>query len=427
MSLYLVRPPLPADLAGVELVAGTLAPVGALTLQSSSALGIEPSLFVVSQIAFSGLPAAPIGSLNFTLTGLTLPSSCRPNGASIYASSQQHATVVQASAAFTVTGCATLPYVPGVNEQIVRRPKSAGAVFTVELLDPPSNAVTQGVRLPLPANLSLNPQLDPCLQGQTCTVGTVTATSPVLPASELTGTMTLSGTVRAPALQIAFPPPLGLQLASSFSSTSISLAALPDIPMTEMKLTFTGNALGPMFVAQCYPNAFMATMLPWSGNASVQVTDPLVETGCPASHPPKPRRPTAQASLSGLASGAPRLLLRAVKGAHAPGIQSLSILPPAGLSFSAHAVARDRRIFEQALALHGAQLASARVRGRALEVVFQQPAGHSSLSLRSPLLVRSAATPLDVGSTHMPTGHVTVVITDGGGLQTKLELPLGGS
>jgi hypothetical protein len=234
--------------------------------------------------------------------------------------------------------------------------------------------------------------------------------------------MTLSGTVQAPSLQMSFPPPVNLQLDSSISTAAIGLNALPDIPISDMKLTFTGNTLGPMFVATCFPAAFTATLTPWSGIAGAQVADAVQETGCPAPRTTKPGKPTVHVSFSRLADGAPRLSVRAVKGRHAPEIQSLWVRPPAGLMFSANAVGRAGRMSKGALTVTGAQVGGVRVRHGLLKVRFKQPTPSASMYLSRPLLVRSPAA-RHSGHPYRPSGHVTVVVTDSGGLQTKLALP----
>jgi hypothetical protein len=182
-----------------------------------------------------------------------------------------------------------MPYAPTATETIVRNPHSAQGTFTVELLDPSGDSTTQTVNIQLPANLSLNPALDPCLAGETCTaVGTISGTSPVLPAGQLNGTITLKGTMRSPALGIRFSAPTNLQLGSSLSTKALVLDALPDIPMSSLTLNFTGNPLGRLFVTECYENAFGATFSPTSGIDSVLFNGALVQKGCTSgAHPAK--------------------------------------------------------------------------------------------------------------------------------------------
>jgi hypothetical protein len=419
MSLYLVRPPVPTDLAGIQLVAGPVSVVGGLTFRSSSDLGISPSLFVGDQIAFTDLPASPISSLTFTLTGLTLPSSCSSADVAVWASSQQRQYPAHARAPYEVTGCAGIEYLPTATEKIARDAHSTRGAFVIELISPPGDAASQSVKVQVPANLALNPQLSPCLQGTKCTVGTVAATSPILPAGQLTGTMFLSGTERAPALAIAFPPPLGLQLSSSWTSTGLTLYTLPDLPLTSLTLSFTGNSLGRMFVIQCYPNSFAATFTPKTGLAPVQVNEPLTEAGCRPAHHAKLEQgpPTASATLSGLASGAPRLSLKVAKGKRSPGIRSLTVTLPSGLSFVAGALGSSR-----ALSLSGAKLASARIRQGALVVTFKRSSAKSSLSLGGALVVESSSLIHEVRSHHAHMGRMTVRVTDARGRHTRLKL-----
>lgn len=415
VSVYLVKPPDPTALAGVELVAGPMTTVGTLAFRSSSALGIQPSLYVGEVIAFANLPAAPVSSLSFTLNGMTLPSSCQPAVVGLWSDSQQRPYPSFVTAPLTVTGCTTLAYEPTASERISRDPRSTAGVFAVNLVVPPVDSVSQGVKVQVPGNLTLSPNLTPCLEGHPCTVGAVAATSPVIPASQLHGTITLSGNVRGPALEIAFPT-LNLQLATVWGSGSIGISLLPDIPMSTFTMTFTGNNMGRMFVIACYPASFGVTFTPRSGNPSVDVTGPVAMTGCarPARHQ-RPGKPQGRAHLSGWSDGAPKLAVTVHKGARAPGIRSVSIAAPSGLHFARAAlVARGSGAN---ISVSGAKLAGTRWKAGRLVIRFTRVVSAGSISLGGALLVKSAA------SRHSP-GGVSIRVTDGRGRTTQLRLRL---
>lgn len=415
MSLYLVQAPSPADLAGVELVAGPVAAVGALTLRSSSAVGIQPSLYAGQQISFTGLPPSPIASLSFTLTGLTFPSSCVTGDVAVWASSQQRQYPWHAGAPFTVSGCLGLEYLPTATETIARDHRSTAGTFVINLITPPGDSASQSVKADVPANLTLNPKLDGCLAGTTCTVGTVTATSPIIPSGQLKGTMTLSGIERSPALSVSFPAPLSLQLSTSWSSNAVTIYTMPDLPLTSLTLSFTGNAMGRMFVVQCFANTFGAQFTPKSGAGLVRIDRPIVERGCGPRATAKRGRPRASGRVRGLAGGTPRLSLEISQGRRAPAVRSVSIRLPRGLSFAA-GVAAVRRY----LSLSGARVASAGVRHGALVLRFRRPTAEASLAVAHPLVTESGALLHAVSARHFHSGRVTVKVTDAHGQTTRV-------
>jgi hypothetical protein len=431
-ALYLVRAPKSTDVGGVALVAGALSVTGDLTFRSSQEIGITPALGVGPQISFDSLPASPvIGAIDITLSDLVLPSSC-PSPSSdvvVWADSDQAAFPRPARAPFTVTGCGTLAYQPTASAIIAFDSHSDFADVTLSVAEAAGDSTSQEIQLTLPSSLSLNPAIDPCLEGELCTIGTVSASSPVLPSSILTGTITLSGTQRDPLFAVSFPPPLNLRLASTFNGTAVGLNALPDIPLTSITLNLTGNALGRVFIAQCVPkNALKAVFSPRTGLKNVEVQGNVLETGCTVqtgtssgSGPAKSKagKPKASAALSGVAGGASRLSVRASRGSHAPDVASLSITLPHGLSFARAAL---KHVVRQALALSGATMRSAKIVNGALVVVFKRAVATGSVSLGAPLLVESRTLAAKARTHKVKTLTLGVRVTDSGGTATALKL-----
>lgn len=418
MSLYLVKAPTTAYLAGVELVAGNLSTVGDLTFRSSTDINIEPSLFVGAEIEFNGLPsAAPVDALNFTLTGLTLPSSCQQTQVVVWASSEQRAYPWHADAPYTVTGCTAVPYQPTDTETITRFPNSTWADFVINIVHPAGDSTSQSIKLQVPPELALSRRMGPCLNGEKCTVGTVTATSPIIPASQLTGTITLSGSSRSPSLSVTFAAPLGLDLSSGLTSQDLELYTLPDIPLTDLKLDFTGDKGGPMWVAQCYPSLFQTIFTPRSGTTAFAINTAVHETGCQTTQTKS--KPTALASMAGLRADTPRFTVKTAEGRLSPPIKSVSLTLPPGLSLSAAAL---DHISKHSLSLSGAKLASAKIRGGALVVTFKHASAKVKVSLGGSLLVESASLHRQALAGHGRYRHVAVVITDAHGQRTKLKL-----
>ncbi len=419
-QLYLIRPQVSSDLASVELVAGSLTLVGDLTFHSSASIGIIPQYNVGQQISFSGLPAAPVDNLNLLLTGLTMPSSCQPADVTVAATSKNDPTPATVSQPFYVTNCLALQYQPLLKAAISRDTGStaANAAFTIE--DPAGNSLTQSVKIRLPPNISWNPALTPCHEGVTCAVGTFTATSPLMPTSQLTATMVLGGTERQPTLAITFPKPTNLQLSTILSSSSLTLLALPQIPMTSIVLRFTGTPLGGPFVALCYKAAYGATFYPRSGGPTLVQNSTVGVGNCKTpKNSARAGKPTAAAAVAGLASGSPSLAVKAARGSHAPNIASLSISLPSGLSFNAAAAISSR-----ALTVSGATIAGARIQHGKLLVSFRHASSRATLTLRGPLLLESASLRQHVSSHSAQASHLVITMTDSRGHQTRASLSM---
>ena len=430
LALYLVQAPGNTDLAGLELVAGSLQLPGYVSFYSSANVGIEPSFDVSDELTFSGLPASPgqISALDLDLTGLTLPTSCQPADVTVNADTEEVSAsptaVLQpysATAPFTVTGCLALPFQPTDTAAISRDTGVTDANFEFTVDNPAGSANLQAMKLKLPPNLQLNPAMDPCFEGVPCTVGKVIASSPLFPASQLTGTLTLSGTLRAPTLGIDFPPPVNISLETIFSATELSLHSIPDIPMTSFEIDFTGNSFGAVWIGLCYKALFEAKFDPWSGGA-VGIQKGEVGVGnCVSSKPSDPAitKPKASASLSGISAGAAILSIEAAKGHNAPGIASLAVSLPHGLSFN-----DSTPLTRPVLSLTGARLASAHLHRGVLVITFRGAAARSALALRAPLLVASSALAQRSISRAARSSHLIVQVKDSRGHVTKLTVPL---
>jgi hypothetical protein len=425
LAAYLVAPQRTGDLAGVEIVAGALISVGDLTIKSSSSLGIDPSVGIFEEITWSSLPASPAVSLmNLTLNGLALPSSCLPANAAVSTSSQQDTLPARATAPFVVTACNALQYSPTMSTVAVSR--FAGLVsgaFEVVLNNPPGGPATQEFKMYVPPNILPDTALTPCINGVTCTIGTVTMSSPVLPAGQTTGTIGVSGTVRALTFVLNFPA-LGIVLdatwGSSFSGPVISLSNLPDLPVTTLTLDFIGNSLGGAFTIECYPTQMSAVATSWNGLPGTDLNANTALSGCAHSGNLTAKPPQASASVAGLHSGSPKISVVAAKGKNAPGIASVVLSLPRGFGFSGQ-VLKGGRVSKGVLAVSGATVKRATVSRGTLSLTFLHAVSKSVITLAAPLLTDSTTT----GHVTAQKGSdVTVRIIDSVGRQTKLSVPL---
>mgnify|MGYP001312408357 CR=1 FL=1 len=390
VSLYIEQPPSPADIFGIALVNknGTLA-IADVTMRSASDVngaGLD--------LDFSSLPNVGLSELEAML-GVRTPTSCpsTPVNVVLIARDQLGMLAPQASAPLSVTGCASLAYRPSLTVHAVKDANDSGAelITSVSQQNMASESATQAFKLSLPPSVQPNTLADAvCLFGSPCAVGNATASSPLLPPSLLSnGTVTLSGTFLAPTLTINFPA-VNLSLSGAIDTTNdlITFANMPDFPLSALTVDITGPGNRKAFQTTCGAGNLTTTFTPWDGNPAVTSSTPVTFTNCPPpSPPPKPPRLSGQ-SLTGLATGQPRLRFAIRHGANAPNIASLSIAPAAGLTFKRCRVKKGRC---NGLALVGAQLRSVKLAGGWLAITLAAPAPRVSIAVSGPVLSESTA------------------------------------
>ena len=443
VSMYLLAAPKPSDIAGVEMtIEGGPTVVGELTLGTSPEIGLD--------LSFSNL-APGITELQFTLNGPRLPTACTPASVTVGAQSWQGSSGI-ATAPLTVTGCGSLPYSPTVAATVTKEPVNSGAVLVTTFSQPAGDSATSALEFAIPSGLKINRVLQPCFQEKPCTVGTVSAQSPLLPSPALSsGTLTLGSTLGSSAatepsqlsapltgvvLTMSFPPPYSFSLTApvDFSEHTIKFSGMPDVPLTALSLTFSGPPSGPAFATSCQPGTIAATLTPQDGNPVSKLTGAVTNIGCP---PRRVGKPSVAGSLTGLASGRPTLRLRATRGANAPNIASMSIAMPAGLKFNAAALGTRRAcgatscaktqsvkgLSVKGLSLAGAAIQSAQIRGGKLLIAFTRAAPKVWLAARGPLLAQRRA--LRVGARQQRAGALVarLRITDAGGRGTVVSVP----
>jgi len=445
VSMYLVAPPKPSDVAGVETtVEGGSTVIGELALGTSPEVGLD--------LSYTNLSPG-ITEFQFTLSGPRLPTSCSPSeNVTVGVSSWQGSSGI-ATAPLTVTGCSALPYAPTAAATVIKEPQSTNASVVTTFTQGPGQSDTGSIQFGIPTGLKINKVLQPCFSEKPCTVGIVSAQSPLLPAPALAhGTLTLGGTVgssnagevnqlSAPVggvtLTLSFPAPYAFSIAApvSFTEHTITLTGIPDIPMSSLSLTFTGPPAGPAFATSCESSTIATTFTPLDGNPVSKVTGLVTNIGCP---PPPPSvaktvgKPTATGALTGLASGQPKLRLRATRGSNAPDIAALSIGLPTGLSFAHRALVKHRvcnatrcrtSFSIKGLSLSGKGLKGASIRNGELLIALARDAASVSLTARGPLLDESTALRFDARQQKAAALIARLRITDSGGTATVVSVP----
>ena len=427
VSLYLVKAPKPADLAGVQLVLGPASVTGDLTLRTTPDVG--------QNLAFSGLPAG-ISALSLRLTNLRLPTNCPTPAAqvAISADSQLDPAAQTTSAPLTVTGCSTLRYAPSVAGSVTKQ--GDGALVNTTFSQTVGESASRAIELDVPDSVTVNGKVDaPCLEGSSCVVGTASITSPLLPVAIAGARITISGSFSAAVLTVAFPPPLGLSLVGNIDlkKRSITFANMPDLPITSLAMNFTGTASGPAFKTGCQPTGITAKFTPQDGNATFTSTTPVIYHGCPPVR--TVGKPTASGSLTGLAAGHPRLRLKVVRGTNAPGVKSLSVRLPKGLTLQRGAIIThhsctkngNRRTCRSSLVVHGASVSggsiqSVALQGGAVVITLKRAVSSVTLLATPPLLAESKALAAMARAHKLGTVKVTVTVTDEKGARTTIAV-----
>jgi hypothetical protein len=233
---------------------------------------------------------------------------------------------------------------------------------------------------------------------------------------------------------MSFPPPYQFSATGPINTTehTISFFGIPDIPMSTMTFTFTGTPAGPAFTTACEPGPITASFVPQDGNPPVKVTGPVTNVNCVKGI--SEAKATASGSLSGLASGKPTLKLRASHASGGPGIASLSIGLPAGLSFNRKGLAKrhacegkSRKCTTTAsarnLSMSGAGLKSASIQGGVLRLTFTHAVGGISLIARGALLVESKALTRRARQHRVKALSAHLRITEAGGNSTNVSVP----
>jgi hypothetical protein len=347
MSLWLVKPPSPLDIAGAALVSGAN-PTGAV--QATAAVTLRTTPDVGLDLSFPSLPsgASALSALDLTLTGVRAPTSCPSPAATVGVSAESSggAGAQTASAPLTVTGCASLPYAPVLSATVARDVGDSGATFSATVTGPATQSATKAFEFDVPSSISPNPNAAlACLLGTACVIGSASASSPFLPTGALTnGVVNLGGSVLAPTLTVGFPPPYPVSFTGTVdtSSESLTFTNIPDLPLTSLTLAVGGGSAVKLFTTTCAPGSLAVKLTPWNSGTTQAASTPITFGGsCPATPTtpgtPRPasRAPTVSAaSLRGLVKRAAIIRFTANEGTGAAPIKRIALTLPRGLALS---------------------------------------------------------------------------------------------
>jgi hypothetical protein len=403
VSLYLVQAPKAGDVGGIAMVEGTspsgtpLGSPGEVTLRTTPTVGLN--------VAFSGLPNLAISEVNVQFTTLRLPTSCPSPAANVTltADSQQDSTQQTTQGPLNVTGCSGLGYAPSLSATVTKDAKDKGGQLVLGITQAATESANKSITLGLGSAIQPNVSADvPCLTGtgSGCTIGTATATSPLVPSIALAnGTVTLGGTATTPTIAVTFPAPFALTINGTvnLATNSVTFGSVPDLPLTSLTLTVTGPSGQKAFnITSCAPSNVTGSFIGQGGQAATS-TAGIKFVNCASN-------PTASGSFSGLAAGHPKLRFKATHSKGGPNIASVAVGLPSGLKFSRSAFVTHKTCVTKngkkkcttitqikGLGVSGASVQSVALKSGKLVITLKKAAGSVTVNLSGPVLTESSA------------------------------------
>jgi hypothetical protein len=374
--------------------------------------------------------------INSTLNGqpfTRLPSSCAAGTNTMNVTYYGGATG-SATSSLTPTGCSSLPYAPKLMASITKDASGSGATLVTEITQAANESASKTIVLQFPAGLKPNVGVDiPCLTGTGCTVGSATATSPLVPSAALSnGKVTLAGLATAPTIAITFPS-LGITIPGnvSLTSNSVTFPTVPDVPLTDLKLTITGPSGGKAFTTDCAPANIGGTFTPWSGTAPVSDTSKIAFSNCVS-------KPTASGSTVGLAKGQPKLKFTITHGKGAAKVAAVAIGLPGGLKFSRSAIVQHKTCTTlknkkkkcttttliKGLGVAGGKAKTVAIKNGRLVVTLKKGSNKVTLTISGPLVTETKGLQTKVKKHKTKTLNFTLKVTDAKHTATTLPLKL---
>jgi hypothetical protein len=380
VTFDLVPPPAAGDLAGLAVnMGGTqIGTTGDIKVRpSGDPNGVGLSIVLALPDTLDGVPIQ-IGEIDSTFDSLRYPATCpsTPQNVAISVNSYSDSATTSTSAPLTVTGCSSLPYAPKASVVATKDSADRVVALTSTVTQAADESPTKNLSLSFPdAALGVNLasiQLLCVNVTSSCTpVGTATATSPLYP-TPLVANAYLTGTTLGPELELVFPAPFPLKLIGTvaLATKNAVFTGLPDIPLTNLRLTLNGGANG-LFLTNCNPGNGVAdaASTDQNGDKTVSATIDYDIGGCPASSytgatKSTPAAPNAVPTLSAVTTSS----LAALKANHASlsfkvsekknsaKLTQVSVKLTPGISFIKHKVGKKMKV--TGVALTGAKIKS---------------------------------------------------------------------
>jgi hypothetical protein len=490
VTFYLIPSPAPGDLAGlaVEGLGEQLGSTGEIKVRPTgdpNGVGVTINLALPDQLPLTlpiigpvNLAQISVTEINSTFDGLRYPATCpaTPANLSVLVDSYSDSTVDTVTAPLAVTGCSSLPFAPAFKATAARdggdRQVTLGTTITQAATEAPSKSVTLAFpAATLAPNLASIQALCANLASGTCpTVGSVSATSPLYPAT-LTGKAYLTGSLSGLSLTLVFPPPFPLTLTGAVDlvKNSATFTGLPDIPLTNLGVTLSGGAKG-LFLSTCQvpANTATATLTDQNGDKTVKALSTFMVSGCPAGGSGSGSGGSGSGGsgsgvsgagasgaggsggstgssnvvgsgngstsqgvtvgttklsngrVSGLSSGHASLSFRLAAAKHAARLGALTIELPAGMSFVGHRVGHKLKV--TGVSVTGAKIKSLTLSHGHLVITLRKAVSSLVVKLSASALRESAALRRKAGAHQLKTLHLTVISTNTRGRHATIHV-----
>jgi hypothetical protein len=288
VTAYLVPPPNSSDVVGIDLVSASLSTIhgGAKLMQTKT--GNIQTILSVPLTGLGGL-ASLISGMSLTVSGTLngkpfnrMPTNCSPGQSTLTVVYANRTETSPASPDFKPTGCSALPFAPKLAAAARESAHESGTAVSTTVTQAEDEAATAAMTLTLPSQtLSANIQAVK-LQNTTTPVGFAVASSPLLPAP-LKGKIYLVGTALKSKLKIRFPPPAALTLTGvvSLANDSVTIPAVPDVPLTNLFVKFPGGPQSLLFGNCLAPKGPVKAAFTGQNGKTVTRHQSLTLAGCP--------------------------------------------------------------------------------------------------------------------------------------------------
>jgi hypothetical protein len=470
LDAYLVPPKTAGDLAGIDLLphSATSGPVahGEVSVRQLTTGTSAGAIVLDLALDLSTLPlptGTKLGSAALNINGTVngrpftrMPTNCTvatPSTVSVAYGAGTTPVVSSASPDISPTGCGSLSYSPGFTATAVRDTSDPGVAITTDITQAATDAATKSVALSVPLGTfspnaavlgiacSATAHPDPSTCPSSSQVGTVTATSPLLPIG-MSGNVYVTVSGGSPGLAIVLLTPFKVVLSGAIvlgNPVTTTFGSIPDIPLSDLKVSLTGGP-NAAFTTSCSPksSAITGSFTGQNGKAA-SVPAPVTVQNCPSTGVTAGPPTISSTSLTGLASGKPRLKFTVKSGINnAPKLKTISLGGlNGGLGLSGKAIVTKKTctgkgkkkkckttLTVKGLSLSGATLASAKLSGGKLVLGLKAAVSSATVTVASPLLTETKALLKKAKKNKAKGLKATVGVTDATGKPTSFSLKL---
>jgi len=387
------------------------------------------------------LPALPdtlgklgfqVNMLNFTINGTAmsttgtptstpftrLPTNCATATATLSVQTYQATSANGGgSSSFTPVGCSSLAFTPSMTASATMDTGDPGVTFISTVASDPTQAAVKSLALEVPAATLAEDEFNAGhLFNQT--VGSATAVTPLVP-TPLVGTVTLTGSISAPALTVSFPPPFSLSFSGAIDllNDSVTFGSVPDVPLNSLTLKIPGGATTALYYTTCLaPTGTLKAAFVAQNGATASASVPLTISNCTTAPVPTVVK-LSGGSAKGFATGSAKLGFGLTTTSGTGLVSSFTVSLPKGVKFNA-------KTYKHGVTVSGAKIEKASLSHGRLVVSLRSAVKSLSVKLSPTAMSESAALQKKIKSHKVKSLSAKVVAKDTTGKTTSLTLKL---